>query len=90
MAFEAYFQGLFRDLSDDIDLPEERVFIVSRVDYCNKYDMAYALMEGSVGAHFNDSTTIVLDDEYTFLDLQHTRRAEIPAHEPHHCIQVEQ
>jgi hypothetical protein len=51
---------LFRDPSDDVDLPEEQVFIASWVDYCNKYGMGYALTDGSVGVHFNDSTTLVL------------------------------
>jgi len=60
-AFDAYSQGLlFRDPSDDVDMPEERVFIASWVDYCNKYGMGYALTDGSVGVHFNDSTTLVL------------------------------
>ena len=44
----------------DVDLPECKVFIVSWVDYCNKYGMGYALTDGSVGVHFNDSTSIVL------------------------------
>ena len=51
---------LFRDPSDDVDLSDERVFIASWVDYCNKYGMGYALTDGSVGVHFNDSTTLVL------------------------------
>ncbi len=60
-AFDALAQHqLFRDPSDDVDLPEERVFIASWVDYCNKYGMGYALTDGSVGVHFNDSTTLVL------------------------------
>jgi cell cycle serine/threonine-protein kinase CDC5/MSD2 len=60
-AFDALAQHqLFRDPSDDINLPEERVFIASWVDYCNKYGMGYALTDGSVGVHFNDSTTLVL------------------------------
>ena len=60
-AFDTYSQGLlFRDPSDDVDLPEERVFIASWVDYCNKYGMGHALTDGSVGVHFNDSTTLVL------------------------------
>ena len=60
-AFDAHAQHqLFRDPSDDVNLPEERVFIASWVDYCNKYGMGYALTDGSVGVHFNDSTTLVL------------------------------
>jgi cell cycle serine/threonine-protein kinase CDC5/MSD2 len=40
-AFDALAQHqLFRDPSDDVDLPEARVFIASWVDYCNKYDWA--------------------------------------------------
>lgn len=51
---------------DDADLPGAKVFIVSWVDYCNKYGMGYALTDGSVGVHFNDSTSMVLspDKEY--------------------------
>lgn len=60
-AFDAKAAGkLFRDPRDDTTIPDERVFIVSWVDYCNKYGMGYALTDGSVGVHFNDSTTLVL------------------------------
>lgn len=60
-AFEAKAHGkLFRDPREDVNIPDERVFIVSWVDYCNKYGMGYALTDGSVGVHFNDSTTLVL------------------------------
>jgi cell cycle serine/threonine-protein kinase CDC5/MSD2 len=60
-AFEARAMGkLFRDPAQDMELPDPRVFIVSWVDYCNKYGMGYALTDGAVGVHFNDSTTIVL------------------------------
>lgn len=45
---------------EDANLPGVKVFIVSWVDYCNKYGMGYALTDGSVGVHFNDSTSIVL------------------------------
>jgi len=63
LAFDAKSQGrLFRDPRENphLPLPEERVFIVSWVDYCNKYGMGYALTDGSVGVHFNDSTSVVL------------------------------
>ncbi|KAF8258750.1 kinase-like domain-containing protein [Lactarius quietus] len=58
----------FRDPRDDVDFPEERVFITSWVDYCNTYGMDYALMNGSVGLHFDDSTTLVLamDKQYNY------------------------
>lgn len=63
-AFEARAAGrIYRDPhfgSSIAQLPEEKVFIVSWVDYCNKYGMGYALTDGSVGVHFNDSSTLVL------------------------------
>lgn len=60
-AFEARMRGkVFRDPTRDRNLPDPKVFIVSWVDYCNKYGMGYALTDGSVGVHFNDSTSIVL------------------------------
>jgi len=37
-----------------------KVFIVSWVDYCNKYGMGYALTDGSIGVHFNDGSSMVL------------------------------
>jgi cell cycle serine/threonine-protein kinase CDC5/MSD2 len=67
-AFEAKAAGrVFHDLRDKDDLPDEKVFIVSWVDYCNKYGMGYALTDGSVGVHFNDSTTIVLAPDKTYV-----------------------
>jgi cell cycle serine/threonine-protein kinase CDC5/MSD2 len=63
-AFEAKSAGrVYRDPRDSDDLPDEKVFIVSWVDYCNKYGMGYALTDGSVGVHFNDSTTLVLSPD---------------------------
>ncbi|KAH9970178.1 kinase-like domain-containing protein [Lactifluus volemus] len=74
-AFDALAQGqLFRDPSDDVDLFEERVFIASWVDYCNKYGMGYALTDGSVGVHFNDSTTLVLAADKQHFDYISSRR----------------
>lgn len=66
-AFDAKAAGkLFRDPREDVNIPDERVFIVSWVDYCNKYGMGYALTDGSVGVHFNDSTTLVLSPDKRF------------------------
>ena len=63
-AFSARSVGkLFRDPAEDENLPKERVFIVSWVDYCNKYGMGYALTDGSVGVHFNDTTTLILSPD---------------------------
>ncbi|KAM6503064.1 Protein kinase-like domain containing protein [Amanita muscaria] len=67
---------LFRDPQIDVinPLPEEKVFIVSWVDYCNKYGMGYALTDGTVGVYFNDSTTTVLSPDKTHLDYIATRK----------------
>lgn len=66
-AFDAHGAGrVYRDphFGSTLDeLPDEKVFIVSWVDYCNKYGMGYALTDGSVGVHFNDSTTLVLSPD---------------------------
>jgi len=55
-------------------LPDERVFIVSWVDYCNKYGMGYALTDGSVGVHFNDSTSLILAADKHHFDYISSRR----------------
>ncbi|EJC98313.1 Pkinase-domain-containing protein [Fomitiporia mediterranea MF3/22] len=69
VAFDAKAKGkLFRDPRADVDLPDAKVFIVSWVDYCNKYGMGYALTDGSVGVHFNDSSSIVMSPDKDHLD----------------------
>ncbi|KAK7685405.1 hypothetical protein QCA50_011268 [Cerrena zonata] len=74
-AFDAKARGrLFRDPRQDVTLPETKVFIVSWVDYCNKYGMGYALTDGSVGVYFNDSTTIVLSPDGHHFDYVSSRR----------------
>ncbi|OSD04992.1 Pkinase-domain-containing protein [Trametes coccinea BRFM310] len=74
-AFEAKAAGrLFRDPREDVGLPDPKVFIVSWVDYCNKYGMGYALTDGSVGVHFNDSTTIVLSADKHHFDYVSARQ----------------
>ncbi|KAG6902159.1 hypothetical protein C0995_003633 [Termitomyces sp. Mi166 len=77
LAFDAKDAGrLFRDPRDDVHLPlpDERVFIVAWVDYCNKYGMGYALTDGSFGVHFNDSTTLVLSPDKHHFDYITSRR----------------
>ncbi|TFK38297.1 hypothetical protein BDQ12DRAFT_684301 [Crucibulum laeve] len=75
LAFEAKSAGkVFRHPDSHIPLPEERVFIVSWVDYCNKYGMGYALTDGSVGVHFNDSTSLVLSPDKLHFDYITSRR----------------
>jgi cell cycle serine/threonine-protein kinase CDC5/MSD2 len=66
LAFDAKAAGkVFKDPRNDphLPLPIERVFIVSWVDYCNKYGMGYALTDGTVGVHFNDSTSVTLSPD---------------------------
>jgi hypothetical protein len=75
-AFDARAAGrVYRDphFGSSLDeLPEEKVFIVSWVDYCNKYGMGYALTDGSVGVHFNDSTTLVLSPNKMYATFFHS------------------
>ncbi|EJF58353.1 Pkinase-domain-containing protein [Dichomitus squalens LYAD-421 SS1] len=74
-AFEAKALGkLFRDPREDAGLEDPKVFIVSWVDYCNKYGMGYALTDGSVGVHFNDSSTVVLSPDKHHFDYVSSRR----------------
>jgi polo-like kinase 1 len=37
-----------------------RVFVVSWLDYCTKYGMGFAMADGTVSVHFNDSSSLVL------------------------------
>ena len=78
MAFDAKAMGrVFGDPHQgNLPIPDEKVFIVSWVDYCNKYGMGYALTDGSVGVHFNDSTTLVLspDKVYVITSSSHSVR----------------
>ncbi|THH04397.1 hypothetical protein EW145_g5554 [Phellinidium pouzarii] len=70
LAFEAKAKGkLFRNPREDVNLPDAKVFIVSWVDYCNKYGMGYALTDGTVGVHFNDSTSIMLSPDKEHVDF---------------------
>ncbi|KAH7344487.1 kinase-like domain-containing protein [Rhizoctonia solani] len=74
-AFEGKDAGrVWRNPSLDTGLSRPKVFIVSWVDYCNKYGMGYALADGSVGVHFNDSTSIVLAPNKIHLDYISSRR----------------
>ncbi|KAJ6510017.1 kinase-like domain-containing protein [Mycena vitilis] len=68
-AFSAYSRGqTFPVQPAEHVLVDERVFIVSWVDYCNKYGMGYALTDGSVGVHFNDSTSLVMSCDKIHFD----------------------
>ncbi|PPQ72561.1 hypothetical protein CVT24_004890 [Panaeolus cyanescens] len=73
-AFEYRAAGQVYYSHSEVAVPDERVFIVSWVDYCNKYGMGYALTDGSVGVHFNDSTTLVLSPDKIHFDYITSRR----------------
>ncbi|KAH6908386.1 Pkinase-domain-containing protein [Coprinopsis sp. MPI-PUGE-AT-0042] len=85
LAFDARAVGkVFKSPMRREDVPEERVFIVSWVDYCNKYGMGYALTDGSVGVHFNDSGSLVLSAEKEHFDYITSRRhGTIYVRKPH-------
>lgn len=71
LAFEALSLGkLFRDPQQDRTLPEAKVFIVSWVDFSHKYGMGYALTDGSVGVRYNDSTSIVVSPDKSYVAMQ--------------------
>ena len=68
LAFEALSVGkLFRDPQQDRSLPEAKVFIVSWVDFSHKYGMGYALTDGSVGVRYNDSTSIIVSPDKSYV-----------------------
>ncbi|OJA08240.1 hypothetical protein AZE42_09015 [Rhizopogon vesiculosus] len=59
-------------------IPDDHVFIVSWVDSCDKYGMGYALTDGSVGVHFNDSTTLILlTDKHYFYYIASQRQGTV-------------
>ncbi|EPS96158.1 hypothetical protein FOMPIDRAFT_152593 [Fomitopsis schrenkii] len=75
-AFAAKAEGrVYRDPREGDDMPDPKVFIVSWVDYCNKYGMGYALTDGAVGVHFNDSTTMILSADKHHFDYISSRRS---------------
>ena len=51
---------LSRLVASGADVIAPKVFISKWIDYSNKYGLGYQLTNGSVGVHFNDSTSIVL------------------------------
>ncbi|KAL7416413.1 kinase-like domain-containing protein [Mrakia frigida] len=56
--------------------PPPEVFIVSWLDYCNKYGMGYTLSDGSVGVHFNDSTSLILAPDKEHFDWLTTGKSK--------------
>ncbi|KAF5368904.1 hypothetical protein D9758_002954 [Tetrapyrgos nigripes] len=76
LAFENRAQGrVFKDpRKERTPLTEEKLFIGAWVDYCNRYGMGYALTDGSVGVHFNDTTTLVLSADKQHFDYISARK----------------
>ncbi|THV04761.1 Pkinase-domain-containing protein [Dendrothele bispora CBS 962.96] len=77
LAFDAKAEGrVFNDPRKlkHLPLPEEKVFIASWVDYCNRFGLGYALTDGTVGLHFNDTTSLVLSADKRHLDYITTRK----------------
>ncbi|WVQ94034.1 hypothetical protein IAU59_001112 [Kwoniella sp. CBS 9459] len=50
----------FRTPNIDVNPKPPKVFVVSWLDYCTKYGMGFAMTDGTVSVHFNDSTSLVL------------------------------
>ncbi|KAG9024096.1 Cell cycle serine/threonine-protein kinase cdc5/MSD2 [Tulasnella sp. JGI-2019a] len=75
-AFDQKDKGrLFRNPADDANIVPAKVFIVSWVDYCNKYGMGYALTDGTIGVYFNDSTTLLMSPDKQNLEYISARRS---------------
>lgn len=48
----------FPDIEAEPNAP--RVFVVSWLDYCTKYGMGFAMTDGTITVHFNDSSSLAL------------------------------
>lgn len=48
--------------------PAPKVFVVSWLDYCAKYGMGFAMSDGTVSVHFNDSSSLVLAPAKMYFD----------------------
>ncbi|KAI9203522.1 uncharacterized protein BJ171DRAFT_460358 [Polychytrium aggregatum] len=46
-------------------------FIIKWIDYSNKYGLGYMLKDGSVGVHFNDSTSMIMSSNNVNFDYLH-------------------
>ncbi|EGR30222.1 protein kinase domain protein [Ichthyophthirius multifiliis] len=60
--------------------PATEVWVVSWVDYSNKYGLGYCLCNGAYGVYFNDSSKIILDSGecYTeYYEKQQSKQDEI-------------
>ena len=49
--------NIFLDIEPNPEAP--KVFVISWLDYCTKYGMGFAMTDGTVSVHFNDSSSLV-------------------------------
>ncbi|WWC85535.1 uncharacterized protein L201_000399 [Kwoniella dendrophila CBS 6074] len=57
------------------------VFVVSWLDYCTKYGMGFAMTDGTISVHFNDSTSLVLaPGKQYFDDIRPTSSDDLSHH----------
>lgn len=54
------------DIEDQPKAPE--VFVASWLDYCMKYGMGFAMSDGTISVHFNDSHSLVLAPGKEYFD----------------------
>ncbi|KAI0027458.1 kinase-like domain-containing protein, partial [Vararia minispora EC-137] len=73
-ALSDYMAGRQFQSAVDTEPEPEKLFIVSWVDYCEKYGMGYALTNGAVGVYFRDSTSIILSADKVHFDFISTRK----------------
>ncbi|WVQ80413.1 hypothetical protein IAT38_002518 [Cryptococcus sp. DSM 104549] len=58
----------FRSPNIEAEPNPPRVFVVSWLDYCTKYGMGFAMTDGTVSVHYNDSTSLVLAPGKRYFD----------------------
>ncbi|OCF59904.1 PLK/PLK1 protein kinase [Kwoniella mangroviensis CBS 10435] len=71
----------FRTPHIDPNPAPPNVFVVSWLDYCTKYGMGFAMTDGTVSVHFNDSTSLVLaPGKQHFDDIRPTASDDLSHH----------
>eukprot|EP00761_Pharyngomonas_kirbyi_P014910 gb/GECH01014941.1/.p1 GENE.gb/GECH01014941.1/~~gb/GECH01014941.1/.p1 ORF type:complete len:654 (+),score=134.41 gb/GECH01014941.1/:1-1962(+) len=61
---------------EDNHAAQPKVWVVLHADYSQKYGLAYKMNNGVVGAHYNDSTKLVLMPDERNFDYMERRRTE--------------
>ncbi|CAK9787068.1 unnamed protein product [Cutaneotrichosporon oleaginosum] len=59
---------------DGTNLEAPKVFVVSWLDYCAKYGMGFAMCDGTVSVHFNDSSSLALAPSKKHIEYVDERR----------------